>query len=260
MDDRQTDTGFYGIENHGFKNVGKVFKNLTTPHLYEEIVRRREGSITHLGPIVVRTGNHTGRSPDDKFIVKEPSSEKKIWWGKVNRPFSREKFDFIYSRLLAYLQGKDVFVQDCFAGTDPAYRTPIRVITEDAWHSLFARNMFVQIRKSDLKTVHIPDFTVVNVPKFHAVPELDHTHSEAFVLVHFGRKLVLIGGTIYAGEIKKAVFTAMNYFLPEKKVFPMHCSANVGQKGDVAIFFGLSGTGKTTLSASPDRGLIGDDE
>jgi len=258
MENKKTE--FYSVEHIGLHNVGKIIWNPSTPELYEEIVRRREGAITHLGPIVVRTGIHTGRSPNDKFLVKEKTSEDEIWWGKVNRPFSPEKFNFIYSRLLAYLQGKDIFIQDCFAGAHPKYRRPIRVITEDAWHNLFARNMFVQIRDDEMDKLHVPEFTIINVPNFHAVPELDGTNSSAFVIEHFEKKLILIGGTIYAGEIKKAVFTVMNYLLPHDHVFPMHCSANYGKDDDVAIFFGLSGTGKTTLSADPERILIGDDE
>jgi phosphoenolpyruvate carboxykinase (ATP) len=249
----------YDLENHGIKNVADIYWNLPTPALYEEAVRRREGAIAHLGPLVVRTGHHTGRSPNDKFIVREPSSEDKIWWGKVNRPFESERFDALYHRLLAYLQMKDVFVQDCFVGADPQYQVPIRIITETAWHSLFARNIFIQATPEQLER-HVPEFTVIDTPRFHAMPALDGTQSEVFITVNFGQKLVLIGGTSYAGEIKKSVFTIMNYLLPLGQVLSMHCSANVGMRGDVALFFGLSGTGKTALSADPERSLIGDDE
>lgn len=249
----------YGLENHGIQNVNMVYWNLSTSQLYEEAIRRREGRLAHLGPLVVRTGHHTGRSPNDKFIVREPSSESKIWWGKVNQPMEPAKFETLRLRMLAYLQGKDVFVQDCFAGADPEYRLPIRIITETAWHSLFARNMFIQAEPDDL-TTHVPEFTVINAPGFHAIPELDGTRSEVFVVINFGQRLVLIGGTQYAGEIKKAIFTVMNYLLPQQNVMSMHCSANIGDADDVAIFFGLSGTGKTTLSADPTRTLIGDDE
>ncbi|RKY03589.1 MAG: phosphoenolpyruvate carboxykinase (ATP) [Spirochaetes bacterium] len=248
------------IEAQGIKNVNNIFWNLCTPRLYEEVIKRREGLLAHLGPIVVRTGHHTGRSPDDKFIVDEPSSRDKIWWGDVNRPFPQEKFDALYSRMTAYLQGRDIFIQDCYAGADPRYRIPIRVITEQAWHNLFARNMFIQIHDKKELEEHQPEFTVVDLPRFHAVRELDGTNSEAFILVHFGKKMILIGGTSYAGEIKKAVFTILNYLLPRENILSMHCSANIGSDGDVAIFFGLSGTGKTTLSADPKRKLIGDDE
>ncbi len=248
------------LESLGIRNVSHIHWNLSTPALYEEIVRRREGMIVHLGPVVVRTGHYTGRSPNDKFIVKEPTSENKIWWGDVNRPFDAKKFDLLLYRLQAYLQGKDIFVQDCYAGAHPQHRVPIRVITETAWHNLFSRNMFVQLKDRSQLMEHVPEFVVINVPNFRAVPELDGTNSEAFVLVNFGRKLILVGGTSYAGEIKKSVFTILNFLLPQEKILSMHCSANVGPNDDVAIFFGLSGTGKTTLSADPERRLIGDDE
>ena len=256
----EQDTSRYGLEHHGLQNVGTVHWNLATPSLYEEIVRRREGFISHLGPIVVKTGHHTGRSPGDKFIVRESSSQDNIWWGTVNKPFDTQKFTFLYSRLLAYIQGRDIFVQDCYAGADPEHQIPIRIITETAWHNLFARNMFMQIRDEHRLAEHLPAFTIINTPHFHTSPELDGTNSEAYVIVNFGERLILVGGTSYAGEIKKSVFTAMTYLLPQAKVLPMHCSANTGPNGDVAIFFGLSGTGKTTLSTDPKRQLIGDDE
>lgn len=249
----------YGLENHGIKNVNTVYWNLATPLLYEEAIRRREGRLLHLGPLVVRTGQHTGRSPNDKFIVREPSSEDKIWWGKVNKGMDPTQFEGLHRRMLAYLQGKDLFVQDCFAGADLQYRLPIRVITETAWHNLFARNMFIQARPEEL-AAHVPQFTVINAPGFHADPDTDGTRSAVFIVIHFGKKLVLIGGTQYAGEIKKSIFTVLNYLLPQQDVLSMHCSANIGPNNDVAIFFGLSGTGKTTLSADPNRTLIGDDE
>jgi phosphoenolpyruvate carboxykinase (ATP) len=250
----------YGIDQHGIGNVGRVFWTPSTPVLYEEIVRRREGLIAHLGPIVVRTGHYTGRSPDDKRIVREASSEKKIYWGSVNVPLEPAKFEMLHSRLLAYLQGRDLFVQDCYVGAAPAHRIPIRIITEYAWHSLFARNMFIQIEDRTELANHLPQFTVINTPRFHALPDLDGTNSEAYIIVNFGKKLILIGGTSYGGEIKKSIFTLLNFLYPQKGILSMHCSANVGSKGDVAIFFGLSGTGKTTLSADPERQLIGDDE
>ncbi len=249
----------YGLDQHGIQNVGTVHWNLTTPRLYEEAIRRREGRLAHLGPLVVRTGQHTGRAPNDKFIVKEPSSADKVWWGKVNRPLDPDKFDALHRRLLAYLQGRDLFVQDCFAGADPRYRLPIRVITETAWHNLFARDIFIQATPAEL-AAHLPRFTVINAPNFHAIPELDGTRSEVFVALNFEKRLVLIGGTQYAGEIKKSIFTVLNYLLPQQGVLSMHCSANIGPHDDAAVFFGLSGTGKTTLSADPTRTLIGDDE
>lgn len=248
------------LEAMGFKNVGNIYWNATTPHLYEEIVRRREGHIGHLGPVVVRTGHHMGRSPNDRFIVREPTSLDKIWWGDVNRGIDEDRFMNLFYRLQAYFQNKSLFIQDCYAGAAPKYKIPIRVITETAWHNLFARNMFIQMQSRDEVKTHEPEFTVINVPHFNAVPELDGTSSEAFVLLHLGKKLVLIGGTSYAGEIKKSVFTMLNYVLPQESVLSMHCSANVGSVDDAAVFFGLSGTGKTTLSADPNRFLIGDDE
>ncbi len=249
-----------GLEAHGITNVDTVYWNLPTPALYEQAVRRREGHIAHLGPLVVRTGQHTGRSPNDKFIVREPSSEGKVWWGKINRPFDPGKFEGLHHRLLAYLQGRDLFVQNCYAGADPAYRIPIRIITETAWHNLFARTMFILEPDPAKLAAHVPDFTVINAPNFHALPEVDGTNSQVFIVVNFQRKLVLIGGSSYAGEIKKSIFTILNYLLPQTQVLPMHCSANMGPEGDTALFFGLSGTGKTTLSADPNRTLIGDDE
>jgi len=249
----------YGLEHHGIENVGHVSWTLSTPRLYEEAIRRREGRLAHHGPLVVRTGQHTGRSPNDKFVVDEPSSQDKIWWGTVNKPIPLERFEALRRRMLAYLQGRDLFVQDCFAGADPGYRLPIRIITEDAWHNLFARALFIQATPDELATF-VPRFTVINAPRFHAIPELDGTRSEVFIAVNFGEGVVLIGGTEYAGEIKKSIFTILNYLLPQQGVLSMHCSANEGDRGDVALFFGLSGTGKTTLSADPKRKLIGDDE
>jgi len=249
------------LKNLGLDNLGRVYWNLPTAALYEEALRRYEASLSHLGPLVVRTGQYTGRLPHDKFFVREPSSENKICWGKINRPLAADKFEALKYRLCAYLQGKDIFVEDCYAGADEDYRLPIRIISERATGALFARTMF--IRELDLNKLaqHVPEFTVLHAPNFHADPEIDGTHSEAFVLLHFGKKLILIGGTAYSGEIKKSIFTVMNYLLPQKGVMAMHCSANYGSdENDVAIFFGLSGTGKTTLSADPCRTLIGDDE
>ena len=243
----------------GLKNLGNVYWNLSTPALYEEAVRRREGSISHLGPLVVHTGHHTGRSPNDKFIVKEPGSQEKVNWGKINRPIEESKFNTLFARLSAYLQGRDIFVQDLFGGADPKYQIPVRVVTSHAWHNLFARDLLIQPTSRAINDS--PDaFTVIDAPHFHAVPEIDGTNSEVFIVINFARRIVIIGGTSYAGEIKKSVFTILNYLLPLSGVFPMHCSANVGRSGDVALFFGLSGTGKTTLSADPGRALIGDDE
>ena len=250
----------YGLDKHGIYNVGSIFWNLTTPMLYEEVVRRREGLISHNGPLVVRTGHYTGRSPNDKFIVREPTTDKDIWWGKVNKAMPPENFDRLHARVLANIQGKDLYIQDCYAGADENYRVPIRIINEYSWHNLFARNMFIQINDPEKYRTFVPEFTIIDLPRFHALPEQDGTNSEAFIIVNFGKKMILIGATSYAGEIKKSVFTILNYLLPSKQVLSMHCAANVGKKGDVALFFGLSGTGKTTLSADPTRRLIGDDE
>lgn len=252
--------GQMNLEYLGIKNVNNIYWNLPTASLYEQVIRRREGLMAHLGPLIVRTGSITGRSPNDKFIVKEPSTEDKINWGKINRPIDGHKFELVWHRILAYLQGNDIFVQDCYVGAEEKYRVPVRVITEYAWHSQFTRNMFIRIRDKDKLSGFTPEYTIIDLPKFHAVPTLDGTNSEAFILVNFGKKLILIGGTSYAGEIKKSAFSLMNFLLPQKKVLSMHCSANVGEKGDTALFFGLSGTGKTTLSADPKRALIGDDE
>jgi phosphoenolpyruvate carboxykinase (ATP) len=249
----------YGLEKHGIVNTDTIYWNLHTPVLYEHVVRRREGHIAHLGPLVVRTGQHTGRSPKDKFIVAGQASHPYVAWGKVNQPMTQAHFDNLHHRLTNYLHARELYVQDCFVGADPAYRMPIRVITETAWQSLFARNLFIQATAQELEH-HIPEFTVMQAPNFHANPEQDGTRSEVVIAVDLNRRLVIIGGTQYAGEIKKSIFSAMNYLLPFRNVLPMHCSANYGDDGDVAIFFGLSGTGKTTLSTDPQRTLIGDDE
>lgn len=250
----------YGLEHIGLINLGQVYWNLPTEALYEEVVFRAEGKVVHLGPLVVNTGKHTGRSASDKFIVREPTSEAHIWWGQYNRPFSPDKFDELFSRVQGFLQGRDVFVQDCSIGADPDYRMPVRIITEYAWHSLFARNMFILPQTAEEYRRHIPEFTVIAVPSFKGLPQMDATASETFIVLNFDQRLCIIGNTAYAGEIKKSGFTIMNYLLPLQGALPMHCSANVGRDGDVALFFGLSGTGKTTLSADPQRGLIGDDE
>ncbi len=249
-----------GLSAVGIEAPSKVYWNLGVEALYEEAVRRGEGEIAHNGPLVCKTAPFTGRSPNDKFIVREPSSEKNVAWGKVNRPIDAAKVDALHKRMMAAVRGKDLFVQDCWAGADPAYRLPVRVITERAWHSLFARHMLIPEMDAAKRLAHDPQFTVIDVPSFSADPAIDGTNSGTFILLNFAKKLVLIGGTNYAGEIKKSVFTLMNYLLPLRDVMPMHCSANVGTAGDVSLFFGLSGTGKTTLSSDPARHLIGDDE
>ena len=249
-----------GLEGHGIRNVARVYWNLSVPALYEEAVRRREALIAAAGPLVCRTGQHTGRSPNDKFIVREPSSEDKVWWSKVNRPIEPQFFDALHRRMVNYVEGRELFVQDCYAGADARYRMRVRIITDQAWHSLFAKHMFIDVPDVHDRPALDPEFTVIDVPGVHADPAANGTNSEVFILLNFEKKLVLIGGTSYAGEIKKSIFTVMNYVLPIRNVLSMHCSANVGAAGDVALFFGLSGTGKTTLSSDPHRSLIGDDE
>ncbi len=250
----------YGLENHGLSNLHVVYWNLPTEALYEEIAFRREARITRQGPLVAFTGKHTARSANDKFVVREATTSGKIWWGEYNRPFNPDKFNDLFIRLQGFLQGRDLFVQDCYAGADPNYRMPIRIITELAWHSHFARNMFMLPRTNEEYRRHVPDFTVICAPSFKGIPQIDGTPADTFIVVDFEAKLCIIGNTAYAGEIKKSIFTILNFLLPLDGVMPMHCSANIGKDGDAAIFFGLSGTGKTTLSADPQRQLIGDDE
>ena len=248
-----------GIEQQGVSNAEAVFWNLDTPSLYEHAICSEEGQIAKSGPLVVLTGTHTGRSANDKFIVRDETTENTIAWGKVNKPFDPAKFTALHQRVLSYLQGQTLYVQDCWGGASAQHRLGVRVITETAWHSLFIRNLLIQPTTEELGNFD-PEFTIIHTPNFQASPEIDDTNSEVFVLADFTRKLVLIGGTSYAGEIKKSVFSLLNYLLPAKGVMPMHCSVNVGEEGDAAVFFGLSGTGKTTLSADPHRTLIGDDE
>ena len=221
---------------------------------------RREGQLAKDGPLVARTGQHTGRSPNDKFVVKEPSSEQHVHWGDVNRPLDPAKFDALHKDLVAYLQDKELFVLDAWAGADPTYKLPIRVVNEYAWHNIFARNMFLPEDNPAKRAEHLPEYTVIDAPNFKADPARHGSRTESFIFVNFGKKLVLIGGTSYAGEIKKSIFSILNYTLPLQGVLSMHCSANVGAGGDTALFFGLSGTGKTTLSSDPVRQLLGDDE
>jgi phosphoenolpyruvate carboxykinase (ATP) len=249
----------YGLEEHGIRNIRIAYWNLGTAQLVEHAVARHEGLLAAGGPLVVRTGQFTGRSPKDKFVVRDEVTEESVNWGPVNQPLSADRFQNLYAKLVAFWQGHELYVQDCFAGADPNYTLAIRVISETAWHNLFARQLFI---RPDPRTTdrHVPEFTLMFAPGFHADPAEDGTNSETAIIINFKRKLVLIAGTSYAGEMKKAVFTIMNYILPARHVFPMHCSANIGEDGDVALFFGLSGTGKTTLSADPHRHLIGDDE
>jgi phosphoenolpyruvate carboxykinase (ATP) len=249
----------YGLEQHGIRNIAIAYWNLGTAQLMEHAIRRHEGLLAAGGPLVVRTEPFTGRSPKDKFVVRDEVTETTVHWGSVNQPITEEKFDALYAKTLAFWQGHELYVQDCFGGADPDFTLPIRVITETAWHNLFARQLFVRAdpRATDQ---HVPEFTLMFAPGFHADPSVDGTNSETAIVINFKKRVVLIVGTSYAGEMKKSVFTILNYLLPARNVFPMHCSANLGAEGDVALFFGLSGTGKTTLSADPNRRLIGDDE
>jgi phosphoenolpyruvate carboxykinase (ATP) len=236
-----------------------IRRNLSTAELYEDALREGEGVIAADGPLVVRTGKHTGRSPKDKFIVREPSSEAKVWWGEVNHPISPEHYDRLRARLMAYLRDRRLYSQDMYIGAHPAHRRSLRVYTETAWASIFARNLFRLPSLAELETFE-PNFTIIDVPSFEADPETEGTRTGTAILVHLERMEIIIVGTMYAGEIKKSAFTVMNYLMPDEGVLPMHSSINVGQAGDAAVFFGLSGTGKTTLSADPLRSLIGDDE
>lgn len=233
--------------------------NLGTAALYEEAIRRGEGILTAHGPFNADTGQHTGRSPKDKFLVKEASTDHEVWWGPVNKPISSENFSAVLDKVLAHFNGRDAFVQDLFVCADPNYRLPLRVITEQAWHSLFARTMFIPPEDAGVPAEE-PQFTVIQAPSIALDPATYGLRSQTFILLSFEKRLIVVGGTSYAGEIKKGMFTVLNYLMPKRDVLSMHCSANIGDNGDVALFFGLSGTGKTTLSADPERRLIGDDE
>jgi phosphoenolpyruvate carboxykinase (ATP) len=243
----------------GIDASGSVRRNLAVPVLVADAVRAGTGVLAEGGALVVDTGVHTGRSPDDKFVVREPSSEPRIAWGKVNRPLEPDSFERLRGKVASHLGERDLYVVDAYAGADPAHRLAVRVVTPSAFHALFARTMF-SVAEPDELDAFVPDAVVLHAPALEADPETDGTRSGTFVALHPARGEVLIGGTFYAGEIKKSIFTVMNDRLPLEGVFPMHCSANAGAGGDVAIFFGLSGTGKTTLSADPERRLIGDDE
>ncbi len=243
----------------GITGTGNQFWNLGTEALYEEAIRRGEGQMAEGGALVVKTGKHTGRSANDKFTVRDEMTEDTIWWGDVNRPMTSEQFDTLHDAFLAHIKGKDVFVQDLWGGSDPENRVAVRTVGEYAWHSLFCRTMLVRPEEAEQQEM-APQFTIINLPSFRADPATMGCRSETVIAVNFKKGLVLIGGTEYAGENKKSVFSILNYLLPENGIMPMHCSANIGPDGDVAIFFGLSGTGKTTLSADSSRTLIGDDE
>ncbi len=250
------------LSAQGVNNLRLAYWNLTTEALYEEAVFRGEGAVVNGGPFGAFTGKHTARSANDKFIVKHTDSENNVWWGTYNRPFEGQKFDQMVERMLGFMQGRDVFVQDVYAGADKNYRLPVRIVTELAWHSHFVRNMFILPESLEEYKSFIPEFTILAMPSFKANPAVDNSNSETIICLSFEKKMAIIGNTAYAGEIKKSIFTLLNYLLPLKGVLPMHCSANVNpnNSNDVALFFGLSGTGKTTLSADPARSLIGDDE
>ena len=249
----------YGLEKLGIISAKAVYRNLTPAQLTEKALERGEGKLSNTGALVVTTGKYTGHSPDDKFIVDSEGVHDEIAWGKVNVPISQEKFDRIYDKAVAYLQNREIFIFDGFAGADPACRKSFRIVNELASQNLFIHQLLIRPTKEQLADFDY-DFTIIAAPGFKCIPEIDGVHSEAAILVDYEKKIVLIAGSQYSGEIKKSVFSVMNYLMPKQNVFPMHCSANIGKDGDTAVFFGLSGTGKTTLSADPERFLIGDDE
>lgn len=246
------------LEEIGIK-TDKVLRNLPVKNMIEMAVQKNEGILTFTGALAVKTGKYTGRSPDDRYIVDDDETHNKVDWGKVNHPFSEEKFDRLFEKMKKHLEGKEIFVFDGFIGAETNNRLPIRIINDHVWQNFFTRQMFIRPSAVELESQK-PEFTLIAINDFKSIPEIDGTRSDAFILINFSRKVVLIGATSYAGEIKKAMFSVMNYILPDKGVFPMHCSANIGRDGNTALFFGLSGTGKTTLSADPNRMLIGDDE
>lgn len=247
------------LDRHGLHKIQKAHWNLGTAQLIEQAIARQEGLLATDGALVVRTGQFTGRSPKDKYIVRDAATESTVNWGPVNQPMSEAQFDGLFGRMLDFWAGQEVFVEDCFAGADSGHQMPIRVIAQRAWHALFGRQLFVRADAGKTEE-HVPEFTLFFAPMFHADPSRDGTRSQTAIVINFTKNVVLIAGTEYAGELKKSVFTILNYLLTFKSVLPMHCSANIGENGKVALFFGLSGTGKTTLSADPSRRLIGDDE
>ncbi|HEY6808506.1 MAG TPA: phosphoenolpyruvate carboxykinase [Gemmatimonadales bacterium] len=247
------------IEFSGLAPQHQVHWNYGPAELYEHAIRRGEGRVAEAGPFCAVTTPHTGRSPGDKFVVQEPSSEADVWWGKVNQPIAPAYFDRLHQDVLRHLNGQEMFVRDLFAGADPDYRIPVRFVTPNAWQALFVYNMFLRPTAPEL-AAFTPEWQVLHAPEMAADPKVHGTKSGTFIVIHLAKRIILVGGTRYAGELKKSIFTILNYLLPQHGVLPMHCSANLGEAGDVALFFGLSGTGKTTLSADPERGLIGDDE
>lgn len=248
-----------GLESHGLTPTGAVHWNLSPAQLYEKALERGEGRIAHMGAFTAITAPHTGRSPNDKYTVRDAASESSVDWGEVNAPLSEEHFRALRDDVLEFLGGQDLFVRDARAGSHPEHGLSVRVITHNAWHNLFAYNMFLRLSPAELDGFE-PEFTVLHAPGFTADPEKHGTNSGTAIAVSFAERQVVVAGSNYAGEIKKSIFSVLNFMLPDQGVLPMHCSANVGSDGDVALFFGLSGTGKTTLSADPERGLIGDDE
>eukprot|EP01132_Coremiostelium_polycephalum_P000207 gene207-272_t len=248
------------LNQMGLAHLEAAHWQLNVPELVEHALLHQEGVLADDGSLVCKTGKFTGRSPKDKFVVEDEETRDKVWWGHVNNPLDPQKFDALYARMIEYLKGKCVYIRDSYASAMPAYKLSLRTITTQAWHNLFVHNLFLRLDEKELSTFS-PDFLIIFVPGFQANPQIDGTKSENFTIINFTKKIILIGGTGYAGEVKKSVFTIFNYLLPEKhQVLPMHCAANVGAQGDTAIYFGLSGTGKTTLSADPNRRLIGDDE
>jgi len=251
------------LEVHGIRPQQTVYWDAPVPLLYEHTLRRGEGLVAHKGPLVVDTTPYTGRSPRDKYIVREPGTEADIWWGDVNHPMERDAFDALYGRVVEYLSGQELYVQDLYVGAEPRHRMAVRTVTESPAHSLFVRNMFILprvLQLADEYEPYVPEFTIIHAPEFKAIPERDQTRSEVFVCISFERRVLLIGGTRYLGELKKAVFSVMNYLLPKQGTLSMHASATVGAGADAAVIFGLSGTGKTTLATDPERSMVGDDE
>ena len=249
-----------GLAELGISQAKEAYWNLTPAELVEQALANGEGSLTDTGALMCDTGSFTGRSPKDRFIVKDSSTENTVWWGNINIPFDADKFDSLYNKMVAHLADKKLYVRDAFAGALPEYRLNLRVVNTKAWHNLFCHNMFLRPERNEIENFN-PTFTIICAPDFMADPEVDGTRQSNFAILNLSKKIILIGGTAYAGEMKKGIFSVLNYLLPEEhNVLSMHCSANIGEDGDTAVFFGLSGTGKTTLSADPDRNLIGDDE
>ncbi|MGH2413903.1 MAG: phosphoenolpyruvate carboxykinase (ATP), partial [Microcystaceae cyanobacterium] len=259
MTDSSHSSSTFGLEILGMKNLGKIYRNLSVPQLVEHALDRSEGILADNGALGIETGKYTGRSPKDKFVVDEPSSRHEIDWNQHNVPIYEQHFEQLYQRILSYVQGRDLYIFDGYVGADSKYRYGVRVINELAAHNLFVHQLFLRPTATELANHHA-DFTVIAVPGLQSNPQIDGTNSEAFIVLHLAKKIVLIGGTCYAGEMKKSIFSLMNYFMTKHNVLPMHGAANIDQHDHTALFFGLSGTGKTTLSADPNRSLIGDDE